>query len=543
MIRLHAFFVAAVALFAAALVSVPVAPASAHTEFQDFGRYNSNRHTLACPAGSYVVGFQGRSGDLIDQITVRCAPLMGTTFQHGTAVPAGHGGGFGGGAFGVHDCGPSQAVGGLAWQVSRDEHDAGQEGFVDMFGVTCRELAPPYNRGGFLKVYSNDDPGAFSNNWMVMQHEFDPPLYNFDYVGKPANLTDAVSPHGFAQQCPADELATAIKFASGVFIDAVALICDAAPTAVAQTPAPAPAPPPLPAAPAGAVAGFDRPGSDYFSFASANPANCQLSCQKDTTCAAWSWAAAGTHGVPNATCYMKRPTAPAAKADACCISGTRTAEVAVDAGAAKPDAGIDFSGAWDTMANGQKLAVTLTQDAKGNVTGSYPGGTITNGVVIGSQLRATWTEGSRTGRLRFNILPPAMTTIEGRYNNVLTKEPSLNDKPWGGSRAGAGAGASGSASAGANFAGTWQTTINGSTPGSLTLTGSGSAWSGTYSGAGITGKIQNGSIGGDGHLRVAWKNSGGATGKVDFKLTGVHIFHGTFYFDSNPAAVGSWDGH
>lgn len=41
MIRLHAFFVAAVALFAAALVSVPVAPASAHTEFQDFGRYNS----------------------------------------------------------------------------------------------------------------------------------------------------------------------------------------------------------------------------------------------------------------------------------------------------------------------------------------------------------------------------------------------------------------------------------------------------------------------------------------------------------------------
>jgi hypothetical protein len=312
-----------------------------------------------------------------------------------------------------------------------------------------------------VKQYSNDDPAGFYNNWMGMYHEQDPPGYNYDYVGGKANETDAPPPHGYGQQCPADELSVGLRFSSGNLINSIALICDTGPAELAAK-------------------------------------------------------GAGTAG--------------------------SLGEVP------KPDPGINFSGVWDTNANGQKLTVTLTQDGKGYVTGTYAGGKITNGVVIGSQLRAQWTEGNRSGRLRFNILNGK--TLEGRYNNDPTKQASLNDKPWNGTRAtsifgGVGtindhAGTTGTGVI-AGFAGSWTTTINGMAQGTLTLNGSGTTWSGTYSGLGISGKITGGVAMPDGRLHVFWQQPGG-TGQAFFTLKGANAFTGTFFFDANPKATGSWDG-
>jgi len=453
---------AAIALLS--LTFTALSPAAAETDFPYWGSYGGTTHIARCQPGQYMVSFRGRSGDLIDQIEVLCAPIN-NDLTYGTSTPAGHGGANGGVTFQPMGCLASEAVGGIAWMAGRDENDSGMPGYVDMFGATCRGLAPPHSRGKFLEQYSNDDPGAFANSWMRQQHELDPPGYNYDYVGKPANDTDANPAHGYGQQCPADELSVGLRFSSGAFINSIALICDTGPAELAAR-------------------------------------------------------AAGTAGslgdVP------------------------------------KPDAGINFSGKWDTNANGQKLTVTLTQDAKGYVTGTYPGGKITDGVVIGSQLRAKWTEGARSGRLRFNILNGK--TLEGRYNNDATKQASLNDKPWNGVRApaisvaaaesalAAGAlGTSGGGAAAASFVGSWQTTINGSSPGTMTLSGSASSWTGSYTALGISGHVASGYISGDGHLHIVWSQPG-ATGKAEFHFTATNQFKGSFTIDGNPVP-GSWDGH
>jgi hypothetical protein len=78
----------------------------------------------------------------------------------------------------------------------------------------------------------------------------------------------------------------------------------------------------LPPAPAGGAAAVDMPGNDYHSYPSPNPANCQLTCQGDAKCQAWTWAQQGTNGVAAPTCYLKNP-APLPKTNSCCISGTK----------------------------------------------------------------------------------------------------------------------------------------------------------------------------------------------------------------------------
>ncbi len=94
-----------------------------------------------------------------------------------------------------------------------------------------------------------------------------------------------------------------------------------------------------------------------------------------------------------------------------------------------------------------------------------------------------------------------------------------------------------------NFAGDWQTTVNGTMPGTLTLSHLHDTWGGTYTTSGVTGAISKGQIAANGHLTFVWTNPGNVTGHGDFVLTGPSSFSGTFYFDSNPGAVGTWTGH
>jgi hypothetical protein len=70
------------------------------------GGMTSPLHALDCPANDVVMGFDGRAGSLLDQLSVRCAPLVvsGTSVTIGTPTDIGPEGGTGGDPFPRTDC-------------------------------------------------------------------------------------------------------------------------------------------------------------------------------------------------------------------------------------------------------------------------------------------------------------------------------------------------------------------------------------------------------------------------------------------------------
>jgi PAN domain len=91
-------------------------------------------------------------------------------------------------------------------------------------------------------------------------------------------------------------------------------------------------------APAGAQAGYDRPGGDYASASVPNgdPAVCAARCEHEKNCRAWSFSYPPASGGP-AMCWLKREVVPRAEAS-CCVSGVR------GAGVIEPQAGaIEYS--------------------------------------------------------------------------------------------------------------------------------------------------------------------------------------------------------
>ncbi|MEH2392713.1 MAG: PAN domain-containing protein [Nostoc sp.] len=68
--------------------------------------------------------------------------------------------------------------------------------------------------------------------------------------------------------------------------------------------------------------GRDRPGSDYYRFAtSAYASICQQSCIDDSRCNAYTYVRPGVQD-PNAICYLKS-VAPASNPNGDCISGVK----------------------------------------------------------------------------------------------------------------------------------------------------------------------------------------------------------------------------
>ena len=67
-------------------------------------------------------------------------------------------------------------------------------------------------------------------------------------------------------------------------------------------------------------ANVDRPGQDYKRLiVSGQPPECQRYCEKDSSCAAWTFVREGVQG-PSAVCYLKNRV-PDAVGNDCCTSG------------------------------------------------------------------------------------------------------------------------------------------------------------------------------------------------------------------------------
>jgi cysteine-rich repeat protein len=88
----------------------------------------------SCAAGEFVVGFEGRAGALVDQLALRCAPLLvtpngaGYLVSLGTVTTGAVVGGTGGDAFPATDCPTGQLALGASIRAG---------GSIDAFGLRC----------------------------------------------------------------------------------------------------------------------------------------------------------------------------------------------------------------------------------------------------------------------------------------------------------------------------------------------------------------------------------------------------------------------
>jgi hypothetical protein len=73
--------------------------------------------------------------------------------------------------------------------------------------------------------------------------------------------------------------------------------------------------------PAGAVDGFNMPGSDFANFNADSPLVCRNSCGGESRCLGWTWVKPGIQG-PVGHCWLKYKLPKLVK-DACCNSGPR----------------------------------------------------------------------------------------------------------------------------------------------------------------------------------------------------------------------------
>jgi hypothetical protein len=102
------------------------------------GKAGASSWTSDCPANQAVVGFSGHSGLLVDQIALRCAPLLASAATSGSSLAVGTTtsltamGGTGGSAFAAVSC-PTGEVSTMARIRVGDNMDA--------FGLACAKGA------------------------------------------------------------------------------------------------------------------------------------------------------------------------------------------------------------------------------------------------------------------------------------------------------------------------------------------------------------------------------------------------------------------
>lgn len=173
--------VAAMCMIASLLSSLP---ADARTDFPAKGGSGDITNAAVCPVGHFIVGFRGRAGLWIDQIRIRCAPLlMGGGV--GDSKAFGGAGGSGGGPL-ASKCPSGSIVNDLRWFNTQGNRQ------VELILFNC--MNPDTQRAkGNARAFGNEN-GPRS--------------------------------HRFRNTCPEGEGAVGINQRWGQHVNAIGLICD-----------------------------------------------------------------------------------------------------------------------------------------------------------------------------------------------------------------------------------------------------------------------------------------------------------------------------
>lgn len=166
-------------------LTVAGAPATqARTTFPAHGGSGDISNASVCPTGNFIVGFRGRAGLWIDQIRIRCAPLLdGGGVGKSTAL-AGAGGP--GGGEQAQKCDPGHVINQINFFTTKENRQ------IEMISFRCMNPDDRSMQGGYV---------------------------HFGYDG-------GVTFRNYEQVCPDGEAAVGLTHRWGEHVNAIALICD-----------------------------------------------------------------------------------------------------------------------------------------------------------------------------------------------------------------------------------------------------------------------------------------------------------------------------
>jgi hypothetical protein len=164
----------------------------------------------------YLVGINARAGAWIDAIESRCASVILNQGVFGPRSDVRGGGGTGGDPKGI-ECGRERYISGIKIGFTRDGN---QPKYLDYIEISCRVIS---GFGGDVKVCLDTGDGCWDRH---------PNPGPYNGYGLSFTLT-----------CNTDEAALGIYGRSGIYVDAVGLICGPKPQ-IASNPPPPPPPPP-----------------------------------------------------------------------------------------------------------------------------------------------------------------------------------------------------------------------------------------------------------------------------------------------------------
>jgi hypothetical protein len=248
------------------MMTLCLLPVTAHAvEFKAEGAVGDRGDRDVCGAGEFMVGVRFRAGSWLDQVQIKCAILDPATGTLGSANSRGQPRGGIGGVGGSAHC-PDDM-----WMTQIGFWFTGGNRQVRHVGVRC-EFPAPNGRPEQFFTFGQGGPVG---------------------TGNPRHV------------CPPGEAAVGFNTRSGQHVNALGLIC-------ARTPA-------LGKALRRVHDNLDLPGNDLTSLILTSMNNCEINCNRNKACVAWTWVKPGFQG-PSGRCYLKSAV-PKQFTNRCCTSG------------------------------------------------------------------------------------------------------------------------------------------------------------------------------------------------------------------------------
>src|SRR6185369_5617076 len=161
---------------------------------------------IQCDPGSFVIGFEGRTGAYIDNFRILCGSFDASTrkIQPRGAVPITIGTSNGGG--------PAPMPCPAGWAMHAIDYEETMDHFVHHINFRCASPVTPEN---IWRTYGPTTPVAKPKTFIFSKGSF----LNMSYE----------------QSCPAGQFAIGLQGRSGLFVDALGLICEPLPAPPPQT--------------------------------------------------------------------------------------------------------------------------------------------------------------------------------------------------------------------------------------------------------------------------------------------------------------------